>query len=226
MTGSSDSTAGGGASTGSTVMGDFFDDFERPDGNQIGNGWIEKRPTTWALDQGSVVFESDALNYQDNIVYRPENEDVLDTEVSIDFTLLTWDSNTHPQVHARLQHDDLDVPGSVTCYILFITSGPVLSITRQIAGTFDGQWSVPLTNPLQEGDTYRLELRVTGQGPVELQGVLLHRLNGNFVEDTTIVRSDSDANMVTGAGSVGFSGSVSPEHYTYDNFSRIDLGTN
>ena len=40
------------------------------------------------------------------------------------------------------------------------------------------------------------------------------------------VRSDSNANMVTGSGSVGFSGSVSPSHYTYDNFSRIDLGNN
>src|SRR5690606_12658890 len=62
--------------------GSFFDDFERADGADLGNGWVEKTPGAFSLQGGRVVKSATPVGFADNVVYRPEA--MLDGEASVE----------------------------------------------------------------------------------------------------------------------------------------------
>ncbi len=202
----------------------WSDAFDRPDADAIGNDWIEKRPTTWAIAGARVVAEGDPLNYEDNIVYRPEEEDLLDLSVSIEFLVLAADENNHAQVHLRLQHEDLEEPLSVTGYILYVND-PYLSITRQIAGAFDDQWNAELTRPVVPGERYRLTFSAVGEDPVQLLGLLEIETDAGWETHTEVSHDDTDPDRIATPGTMGFSGADEDQNanIVYDNFTRLDL---
>src|SRR5205823_3631702 len=64
---------GGGADAGLTPKSTFVDDFARPDGTTIGNGWLPKT-AKWSLSGGSVLEAANNLTYKDLLVQRPASE--------------------------------------------------------------------------------------------------------------------------------------------------------
>jgi len=202
----------------------LLDDFDRPDDTEIGGGWVEKRPESWQIVDGRIVFEASGSGYENNIVYRPFDEALLDVEVSLEFELLAIDMDNHPQVHVRLQPDDLDIPGSMTGYILYIEED-TLRITRQIAGGFDSNVPVGLADPLEVGTPYRLTFSVVGEDPVHLEG-RLHAWQADAWQlvGENIVDDDS-ANRVVEPGTMGFSGADGDQlaNFVYDDFALLPL---
>lgn len=200
----------------------FVDDFDRADAPSLGNGWIEKHPSAFQLVDGQVVFESSAQGYEDNVWYRDES--VLDVEVCIEVQLLEVDANTHPQVHARIQPEDIDQPGSVTSYILYIDDGS-LRLRRDIEGSPTQQWSAPLATALQAGPWYQLCLTVTGTDPVALDGQLFIDGSDRWQPHTEVWAQDDDALRIDQPGATGSSGADAMQvpHLVYDNFTRTLL---
>ena len=223
--GSSTTGTTGESSTGGDD-GLFVDGFDRPDANAIGNDWVEKTPTAWGLGDGQVLEEGAPLNYEDNIVYRPAAEDLRDLNVTIEFEVAEFDTNNHPQLHLRLQHEDLDIPGSVTGYILFVDE-PDLSITRQIGGAFDATRSSPLTSQVVPDQRYKLSFTALGEDPVDLVGELYIFEGGDWTLHSSVAYMDTDPNRIDQPGAMGFSGADTDQiqNITYDNFTRTDLTT-
>ena len=93
----------------------FFDDFERPDGPDLGNDWWEKTPAAVSLLAGQVVKTPNVVNYPDGLVLRPESETFGDLEAQITF-IPAADAVGYPQLHMRVQPES-DAPGVVTGYI-------------------------------------------------------------------------------------------------------------
>ena len=200
----------------------FFDDFERPDDPVLGNGWVEKTPTAFQLVDGQVVFESSAGGYEDNLWYRDES--LLDVVVCIDFQLLGSSPDNHPQVHARIQPEDIDEPGHVTSYILYIESSS-LRLRRDIAGSSTKQWSEPLTASLQVGPWYRLCMTTLGTDPVELDGRMSIAVGGEWLLHTAVSGLDDTADRIEQPGATGSSGAdaAQVENLVYDDFVRTML---
>ncbi len=124
--GASTSTSGGqdpavteDAST-STSTGDseqhdvamFEDDFERRDGSELGNGWIESNPSGFALASGGVVVAQGAgVDYRSNFVRRPAAEDFGDGYVGITVAASAAVHGT-PQLFARSTRSRFDARSS------------------------------------------------------------------------------------------------------------------
>jgi hypothetical protein len=200
----------------------FIDRFDRPDDLALGNGWVEKTPTAFQLVDGRVVFESSAGGFQDNLWYRDESE--LDVEVCIELQILAVDPNNHPQVHARMQPDDIAEPGQVTAYILFV-EGPSLALVRVAAGGFQADWSEPLSAPLEVGPWYRLCMIVVGTDPVELEGRLWVEQASGWVLHTELLATDGGAARITQPGATGSSAADAEQvaNLVYDDFMRTIL---
>ena len=223
-TGPDDPTTGmGAAETGGSIdPAVFFDDFDRPDDLSLGDGWVEKTPTAFQLVDGQVVFESLADGYEDNLWYRDES--VLDVEVCVDFQLLQLDSDNHPQVHARIQPEDIDLPSQVTSYILY-TESSTLRLRRDIGGSSSRQWSTPLTIPLATDTWYQLCMRVQGVAPVQLEGDLMVLSEGAWQIHTQVTADDDDEQRLDQPGATGGSGADAAQvsNLVYDNFVRTML---
>jgi hypothetical protein len=197
-------------------MLDFVDAFDRLDDLDIGNDWIEKTPTAFQLVDEEVVFESTAGGYSGNVVYRPFSDSLADVEVIMELRFDEVGPPGHPQVHARLQSDDID--SGVTCYILFIESAALLEITRQEGSVFAGRWGTPISRPLDTSSLFRLRLRVQGASPVDLDGYLERWDGDGWVEHAHLDHQDTDPTQLTDPGTVGFSGHDQLDHYRYDRF--------
>ena len=201
----------------------FVDEFDRPDDLDLGNGWIEKNPAAFQIVAGQIVFQSSVgEGYPHNVVYRPFSDSVADVEVTAEFELLENAPPGHPQVHARLQADDIDPTQSVTCYILFISNEAELMVTRQEAGVFSRQAIDTISTP-QLGERYRLRLRVEGTDPVEIDGYLERLGSADWVEEGHVVLQDTDATRIVDAGTVALSGDSEIDHYRYERFTAQEL---
>jgi hypothetical protein len=201
----------------------FIDDFERPDDPAIGNDWVEKTASAFQLVDGQVVFESRASGFEDNLWYRDESE--RDVEVCIELRILAADVNNHPQVHARIQPDDIAEPGLVTSYVLYVED-PSLSLVRLAGGAFVQQWEEPLAASLEVGPWYRLCIVTLGTDPVDLEGRLwIQDDGGAWALHTELLATDDSAGRITLPGATGSSGADTPQlaNFAYDNFSRTIL---
>ncbi len=222
-TGTIAETSGSSSSTGGPGDG-FFDDFDRPDSDDIGNGWIERTPGVWALQADRVSFAGQAENFQDSTFYRPFDEALLDLETSVEFTFIAEVNSSTPQLHARIREDTLAQPGLTNAYLAYMPDGDQLVLTRVDGDVFGLSESVPVNPPIEVGERYRLMLRVEGIDPVELFGSV-ERFDPNLDDWSvvqTVTMTDAENERIVDPGSFGSSGSYNVV-FTYDNFSMTPL---
>ena len=205
------------------VHADISDDFTRADDAAIGNGWIEKSPTAFTLLGGEASKQAVGTGYLDNLVFRPSNEDVLDVETSVEFTL----SATSPgyiEIWSRVQSDTVLVSNWLEGYILFINDNNTEArIGRSNGNAYSLLATVGLSQPLNTTDRFRLRLSTEGTSPVVVTGYV-ERFNGadwDVLGQATV--NDNDPLQIVTPGTVGFSGHVE-SGYVYDNFVRTNLG--
>ena len=206
------------------AYGQILDDFNRSDSSEVGNGWIEKFPDTFSLNAGAVEKQAVGASYRDNIVFRPANENLLNVESSIEFELNSIPAG-YVQIVSRVQTDTALDSDAFDGYILYVNfDGNEAILGRQAASNFVVPLaSIAILPVLNDTDTFRLRLSVSGTNPVNLTG-LIERFSGvgwDIVGQATVV--DDSANRITTAGSVGFGGSSNEDQYIYDNFARVDL---
>ena len=221
-------TSTGGVGLGGSNMGgapayDFFDDFERPDGASLGNGWIEKVEPAFSLLNGEVVKAVVTTSYRDNMVYRPASEDVLDIETSVELTLSALPDG-NPQLFARVQAATIAMPNEYDGYLLWIDDlVDTAHLSRQRGTVFVTTLvSFALAPPLDFTHRYRMRMRVVGTDPVILAASveLLDAGRWTVIGETTAL--DSHADRIVTPGAPGFSG-AEEAGFTYDNFTRLDL---
>ncbi|HEY8076647.1 MAG TPA: hypothetical protein VIF62_21125, partial [Labilithrix sp.] len=156
------------ADAGSSV---FTDDFARADGMTIGNGWVMKYAPAFRLLGGAAqrLFPDSAHDFDNNIVYRPTSEKLLDVEIAA--TVKLTGAPGYPQIHARVQ-DSVTTPSELDSYILFADASSTMILARQ-HGSSTGYVSLAQFDVAPAFDTsssYRFTLRVTGTSPVALAG--------------------------------------------------------
>jgi hypothetical protein len=207
----------------------FFDDFNRADGGTIGNNWLMKYPPAFTLANGSVLrqYPDDGHDFVDNIVYRPVLETALNVEVSIEVKLAA-DPPGYPQVHARVQPSTVGSAGHLDSYFLYVNNAmSVLQVARQHgdSASYVALATLTVSPPLTVGPVYRLRLDVTGTVPVSLTGIVEKSVNGNWMVLQSAAASDTSAQAITTAGTVGFSGGRPESNglYSFDNFTRTPL---
>lgn len=202
---------------------DLFDDFERADNSNLGNGWIEKQGGAFTLQNGEAAKQSVATLYRDNVVYRPASEDLLDQEASIE---LNWLSGSigYPQVFVRLQSATVAQGNSLDGYILYVrNSATEVILGKQLGGQFVITLAtLNLSTALNTTDQFRLRLRATGTSPVQLSAWVERFDGSNWQVIGQANVSDSFSNRIATAGAVGFGGHYE-NTYSYDNFQRLDL---
>ena len=213
------------ASSLQAASANLFDDFNRSDSSAIGNGWIEKSTGNFAISNLSVVKQTVSTGYRDNVVYRPDTEDLLDAEASIELRLNT-DPPGYPQVFVRLQSTTVDQPDTLDGYILYINDSTTEAILgRQSGNSFvEALASITISPALNTTDTFRMRLSATGASPVSLSATI-ERFNGSgwdIIGEAGL--TDNSATQITTPGSVGFGGYIE-NSYSYDNFRRTDLGS-
>jgi hypothetical protein len=246
-------TPGGGTSAAQSFLigtsgGSFIDNFNRANSATIGNSWVEKYPPAFSISNNEVVnIDTAPVDYHDAIVYRPQSEDRADVEVGLEFRLLTPGNLTFPQVHARVQRNTIANANTLDDYLFFVDgfeAAPgraIIARQQAVAGQFECYMlAIPFPSQLTTTDRYRLRFRVTGAGPVTLQG-FVDRFNGStwdLFASGTVVHSTSgqtparDPNLycnpgflpgpLTTAGAVGFA-KWTTANEVIDNFSWTDL---
>ncbi len=157
----------------------FIDTFNRPDNASIGNGWTEKFPTAFSIQNNEVVnINTDPIDYHDAIVYRPLSEDRRDVEVGIQFRVLS-STLTFPQVHARVQRNTITLSDTLQSYIFFVDGfepapgRAIIAVQPPLTDQFECYIvAIPFPAALQASERYRLRFRVTGVNPVVLTGIV------------------------------------------------------
>lgn len=216
-----------------------FDNFNRPDGDDIGNDWTEKTPSVFELQNGEVSGgRTESLGFNHVITYRPPAEDAQNVEVGMEFIRTPGATSLYPQVHARVQRDTVEEPGLLRSYTFFFDS---YNTPAQIHITPIEDWyecyiaTWDITAPFVEGDRYRLRFRVTGTDPVQMTG-FLDRLNVDYWEvigagtvlhtvnspATGFCNSNGMIPPISGIGSTGFAKWRDPSD-RYDNYYTIRL---
>ena len=206
------------------VAGDFTDTFNRANSATLGNGWIEKNATAFELQNNEAARVATGIDYRDNIVYRPAAEDVLDVEASVEIRFASTNFG-YPALFVRGQSATIAAATSLDAYILYVNnSGNSIVLARQRGTNYDEPLSTfGLSSSFNATDRYRMRLRATGTNPVEL-AAFVERWTGSAWQTLgQTTASDTAANRVTGAGSVGIGGytELSPR---FDNFSRTAVG--
>jgi hypothetical protein len=212
-----ESTGGSSSSGGQVQPYDFYDDFERPDADDVENGWVEKTPDAFAVVDGGIRRVGSMGSYPRNLVYRP-GEEWLDAETTLELTWIDISKDYgSPQCVLRTQLEDIDVPDSVTGYLLFVSGGSGdVTITRQIAGTFTQEHVTPLAADPIVGDLYRLRLRVQGTDPVMLDGYLEHWTGEAWEIHTEVHGMDASENRLTTPGTLAVGGHQQLGLWTYE----------
>jgi len=225
--------------------GVFLDTFNRPDSADLGNGWTEKYPGAFSIQNNEVVMiDTGTIDYHDAIVYRPAGEDLRDVEVGMEFRILP--GQNFPQVHARIQRNTIDQPDTLEDYMIFVdgfAASPgraVIARQAPVAGQFECYMlGIPFPSPLQQTDRYRLRLRVVGGNPVTLTG-FVDRFDGTAWQafaSGTIVHDNNTQPIpgdycqpgfmpppITTAGAVGFA-KWTLANQVYDNFTWTNAAT-
>jgi hypothetical protein len=206
--------------------GDFTDAFTRADNAAVGNGWLEKFEGAFSIAANEASKSGAGFDYRDNVVYRPASENVLDAEASLELRFVSL-SPGYPMVLVRGQTGTINASGTLDAYILYVNDSSTQAVlSRQRGGSYDTQLAFFTLNPaLNTTDRYRLRLRATGTNPVALSA-FVERLNGGTWQTIgTTTFNDADAQRLSSAGTVGFSGYIET-NYRFDNFNRTMIGTN
>jgi hypothetical protein len=206
---------------------EFIDDFNRPDAMLIGNGWIEKNTNAFTLSSDEVLRTSppDQYDYVDDVVYRPQTEDITNSEISIELVFPSAVAG-YPQIHSRIQSNTIATVGTTDSYLFYIPNSAKTANISRTRGqeNLNDFASATLSPPMVPGDRYRLRLSVSGANPVFLYGVVEHQSGSDWVMIGQVSAQDSDPSLqLDDAGSVGFSTSNDPGIYAYDNFTHTPL---
>src|SRR3989442_15889047 len=63
----------------------FLDDFNRPDSADLGNGWTEKYPPAFSIQNNEVVMiDTGPIDYHDALAYRPAGWELLHLDGGIE----------------------------------------------------------------------------------------------------------------------------------------------
>jgi hypothetical protein len=204
-------------------VAEFFDDFNRPDGDALGNGWTEKTPIAFRLAGGEVVKQSTITGYRDNLIYRPEAEDLLDVEASIEFRYPAFPIS-YPQVLVRAQRPTLAAPDAYDGYVLYVegedgeVDTDIAVIGRQLGVDFETTLAtIVISPPLDIAGTYRLRLRAVGTDPVALSAWIERFDGSSWQEIASASVNDVAAERITAPGAIGFAADDQPSPI-YDNF--------
>lgn len=221
----------------------FFDDFNRSDNADLDNGWTEKFPDAFSIQNNEIVsIDTTPIDYHDTIVYRPLSEDRGDVEVRIDFRVLP--GQNFPSLHARVQRDSINQSDTLEDYLFFVDGfapppgRAIIAIQPPVTDQFECYLlAIPFLSPFQPDERYRLRFRVAGTDPVILAG-FVDRFDGAtwqvFASGTTIhdITTQRDPNLycdpgflpppITSAGAVGFAKWTS-NNEVLDNFFWMDL---
>lgn len=195
----------------------FEDLFDRPDGPEVGNGWVEKNAAAFGLVGGRAVKRLTTLSYRDNLVYRPLSEAVRDVAVSVEFDIRG--EVRFPQIFARVQGDTIDDVGAYDGYLLYVAGDANSAVLGRQRGTpfVVALETLALAASLTTGEGYRLRLSATGTAPVQLHAAVDQRVGRAWTTLATVNHEDgSDARIAT-PGTVGFSGDE-PATYSYERF--------
>lgn len=207
--------------TGAPPVAGFFDDFERPDADALGNGWVEVTEGAFQLVNGRVALgDTNGLSFSNNVCRRPADEALLDVEASV---LVAFSSDTYagfPQLHLRSQPDADDV---ITAYVAYVDTTepklpPALDVVRLTGGAFTELAQTELA-PFPGNDLrYRLRARAVGTDPVVVDAWFEVEIDGAWGElaHTTLVDATEDRIVLPGV--VAMSGHVQLEHIAYDDF--------
>ena len=199
---------------------DFFDDFNRPNGPVIGNGWIEKTPAAFQLNNGFAQKLSVSTSFQNNVVYRPAAEDALNVETSIEFSL-SGPSPGYPQIFVRAQSGTITGNNAFDAYLLFINNGGQAVLRRQ-NGTSYTNFLTFTIGSLNTSSTYRLRLSASGTNPVALTAYVEQRTGSIWTVLNQVTYNDGSVGRIDVSGTVGFSGYIE-SGYQFDNFTRTLL---
>ena len=205
--------------------GVFVDDFNRPDSATIGNGWTMKTPAAFTLSDNEVQRTTDmTTNFADDIVYRPANEDVADVDLSIEL-VFQGAPGGYPQLHVRAQRATITETAFLDSYICYVQDASTLAISRAFDFTSLEDFTTGTIAPaVQTGERYRLHCSVRGTSPPVIDASLEHFSGGSWTTIAQTQAQDSDAGVMAGAGTVGFSASsTDSSQYVYDNFVRTNL---
>jgi hypothetical protein len=201
----------------------FTDDFNRADGPSIGNGWLTKDPSGYALKSGMVRWLGDAQSYRDHLVRRPPTEDRLDVKAQMTVVFgVGFPGPAYPQIDVRVQSATAANPDAFDGYIFYVEDDPtVAQIARQRGTSAETKLSAVAISPaLQEGKSYRLALSAVGTNPVILTASIEQNVNNQWTFVVKQSVSDFDPQRIDTAGAVGFSGgNGSAGVYNYDDFS-------
>lgn len=225
---------GGSSTSGSDTEGDeptFFDDFERDDAQALGNGWVEKLPAVFSIDDGMVAAGSNMpQQYFDQVVYQQDSV-VSDIELRVEFRIDVADNSNEPHLVARQQDDALPSGEPNHCYILVpqLNSDMDKEPDRLCLMRFDSTGLIGESRctdwpnaDLVVGEWYRLVMTIEGPGPVEMTGRLEHVADGVWTELVAVEWVDNAPNQIAGPGAWGFSGGTTGlfyNNYVFDNFS-------
>ncbi|NJO13636.1 MAG: hypothetical protein HC872_09430 [Gammaproteobacteria bacterium] len=205
------------------VAASFVDEFARPDSDALGNGWIEKMANAFFLVGERAAKQSNSGDYRDNLVYRPASENVLNVEATMTMRV-TSTFPGYPQLFVRGQTGTIAAGGTMDAYMLYVDNSSSLAVLgRQIGTTFVQTLAyVNIAPSLNTTDTYRLRLSASGTTTVQLQAYI-ERLNGGSWQIIGQASySDTAANRIATAGTVGFGG-YTENTYSFDTFTRTVL---
>ena len=224
------------------TSGYFFDDFNSGNSSAIGNGWTEKAPFVFSIENDTVVgIQTSSIVYRDSIVYRPAQEDRRDIRVAVEFVRRA--PYGMAQLHARTRRSTIEQDDVLESYILYVNdfAGPsalTIAVGPDLVATDECNLSASqFSSDLIDGERYRLTFDVTGDLPVQLDGQIEWFNNGTWqayasVSATHDLNTQPVPDLYCGpgfmpapirqAGAVGFS-KWSTLSDIYDNFSWVDL---
>ena len=198
--------------------GEVFDDFNRADSTQLGNGWIEKSDPAFQIVNNELLKAGVSSGYLDNIAYRPANEESQNSDASVEFRL-TDTSPGYPQLFTRLQSATAANSDELDGYVLYINNSTGQAILgRQTGSDFvTALATVNFSEALNLASTYRMRLQANGTNPVSVTGTMERLTTSGFVTIGVATAQDNAANRIVSPGVSGVGGYVE-QSYIYDNF--------
>jgi hypothetical protein len=201
----------------------FSDDFNRADGADPGNGWIEKRPASFDLFAGTARWLGGAVSHKDHVMYRPQTEDGLDVTVACEVTFAPNVSSPGlPQILARIQASTATTAGTLDAYTLYVNDAFNAARLGRSRGstTVVSLASLTLAPPISPGGTYRFTLSVSGTNSVTLTSKIEEKAGATWSLIGAATFVDTDALRVPTAGAGGLSGGANGASgaYAFDNF--------
>jgi len=224
----SNPTPGGGTSQPQSVTiiqgGEFFDDFNRANSGNLGNGWLEKSPGAFSINAQALQKNAVSTSYLNVIAYRPPSEDVLDAETSVEIQIFDT-APGYPQVLTRVQSATAANLDFLDGYMMYLDDRTDRAeIGRQIGSDFVVTLTgVIFTEPMQIGETYRMRLSASGTGSsVTITGIVERRVGASFVEIGRATTVDSSPQRIQLPGVAAIGGYIGSA-FQYDNFRSINL---